>query len=263
MDATAYTQQTTFFGVHMKINANLVTSLVILAILQGCTTTTPKKKSENIRHSYIPVHIIPTIVDLPKQGTTTTVEVGESLISKEEVVKVPAIDLNQVVYLPSDNVGVHFALTALPGKYLEKGRDGDGIFYQAEKDKFLYDGKPLTESCGIYVPNVDASNTELYCLSMEGDPISYPKADIKFTKSVSVVKDDVNFRKELVYTGVSENVISVVYREFTDKSIRPVVTHALSYDLKQDNIVGYQGARFKVVKATNQGITFTTIKPLN
>jgi hypothetical protein len=61
---------------------------------------------------------------------------------------------------------------------------------------------------------------------------------------------------------VSQNTLTLVYREFKDNLARPAFTQELKYDLSQNRIIGYKGARFEVVDAGNTMITYKVLSPL-
>jgi hypothetical protein len=54
----------------------------------------------------------------------------------------------------------------------------------------------------------------------------------------------------------------VVYREFKNSFARPAFTQELKYDLSQDRVIGYQGARFEVLNAGNTEITYKVLSLL-
>jgi hypothetical protein len=71
-----------------------------------------------------------------------------------------------------------------------------------------------------------------------------------------------SFRRELVYSGVSQGTITILYREFSNDTARPAFSQELRYDLKEGNEIGYNGARFNVIKANNISIKYKVIKHL-
>ena len=243
--------------IYMKIK---IITLAIFSsfLIQGCQTA-----STNIKHSYSPSYYSSSVIDIPATGETKTVEVGDSLISKDQITQIPSIDIKQPIQHQATNVGTTFMITSLPGRYTEKGSDINGKFYQANSDKFLINGRPFNSPCGVYVPNGQPTATEFYCLSPEGTPISYIRNGITYEKSATQVRDEISFKKELIYTGVSKSVISITYREFKDDLAIPAFSQDLKYDLTESKIVGYKGARFEIIKASNQGITFKMLKPLD
>jgi hypothetical protein len=230
-----------------------------ILLMQGCAAV----PSENLKRTYTPTYHSPSITDLPAVGEIKTVEVGESLVSKDKQTSIPAIDIEQAIELPAENLGVKFMLTALSGRYVEKGKDASGKYYEAKDGKFLENGKPTNIRQGIYVTDSDPQKTEFYALTKNSVPLSYPKNGIPFTKSVQQTRDELSFRKELVYTGIAQNIVSILYREFKDDTARPAFSQDLKYDLTESKVVGYRGARFEIIKATNQGLTYKTLKQLD
>jgi hypothetical protein len=234
-------------------------SVLIIAVLalSGCTTT-----SKNLIRTYTPTYHAPAISEFPSLGEVKTVEVGESLVSKEQQTTVPSIDLEQVIEHSVNNLGRTAVVTALPGRYVERGKDPFGKYYEAAPGKMLENGKPMARF-GIYVTDSDPQLTEIYALSSSSAPLSYPRPGIPFKKSSHHTRDELSFRRELVYTGVSQTVVSIMYREFKDDTARPAFSQDLKYDLAESKIVGYRGARFEIIRATNQGLTYKTLKQLD
>lgn len=72
-----------------------------------------------------------------------------------------------------------------------------------------------------------------------------------------------SFRRELVYSGTSQGTISLLYREYFKDMARPEFSQELHYDLKDGDEIGFRGARFKVIKASNVGIKYRVTKYLN
>jgi hypothetical protein len=236
----------------------IAASIVGILLMQGCAVP-----SENLKRTYTATYYSPTITDLPAIGEIKTVEVGESLVSKDKQTTIPAIDIEQAIEHPVVNLGKSYALTALSGRYVEKGKDAFGKYFEAKEGKFLENGKPIKSRVGIYVTDSDPQKTEFYALTQTSIPLSYPKSSIPFTKSFQQTRDELSFRKELVYTGIAQNVVSILYREFKDDTARPAFSQDLKYDLSESNVVGYRGARFEIIKATNQGLTYKTLKQLD
>ena len=44
---------------------------------------------------------------------------------------------------------------------------------------------------------------------------------------------------------------------------RPAFSQELKYDLGEGQVIGFKGARFEVVKATNLGITYRVLRHLD
>ena len=72
-----------------------------------------------------------------------------------------------------------------------------------------------------------------------------------------------SFQRELVYSGVAKGVITILYREFASGIARPAFSQEVRFDLSEGSEIGYKGARFKVLRANNLGITYTITKGLD
>lgn len=234
-----------------------------LALMQaGCVVIKP---SENLKRSYTAVYQSPSIIDFPVAGEVKTVEVGESLVRKDKQTIIPSIDIEQAAEYNLENLGKKFTMVVLPGRYMESGKDAFGKFYKSAEGKILVDGQPFPSSLttGIYVLDSDTKKTEIWIRHPNAALISYDAIGIPFTKSVYQRWDELSFKKELVYTGISQNVVSVMYREYQNDMARPAFSQDLKYDLSESKTVGYRGSRFEIIKATNQGLTYKTLKQLD
>lgn len=70
------------------------------------------------------------------------------------------------------------------------------------------------------------------------------------------------FRRELVYTGRSGQSLSLMYREFSNDMARPAFSQVLQYDIGSDPVIGYQGARIRVLSADNTSIRYEVLSTL-
>lgn len=250
----------------MKKSLFFQASIVAIIFMQGCAPIAPIR-SEHLVRTYSATYFTSEIRDYPVLGEIVTAEVGESLIRKDKYTAIPSIDIEQPIEFPSENMNNKFTITVLPGRYIEKGHDETGKFYEGREGNILSNGQPIPiqlSSCGIYISNIDSNQTEVYFLSsINMKPLTYERSSIPFSKSTHYQRDELSFKKELVYTGVSKNVVSILYREFLEDMARPAFSQELKYDLTEGKIVGYRGARFEIIKATNQGITYKTLTQLD
>lgn len=68
------------------------------------------------------------------------------------------------------------------------------------------------------------------------------------------------FKVELLYEGISGNVVNITYREFAENMIRPAFQQDLKYTLaRPDEEVSFRGARIVVHSATNSKIDYTVL----
>lgn len=64
------------------------------------------------------------------------------------------------------------------------------------------------------------------------------------------------FEKSLLYNGKTGNTLKFSYREFSNDYARPAFTQELTYDLNESNVIGFQGMRIEVIKASNTDIEY-------
>lgn len=74
------------------------------------------------------------------------------------------------------------------------------------------------------------------------------------------VRDAGGFKRHLLYGGRSGNQLLISYREFKDDLARPAFSQEVSFDLSQGREIGYRGARFEVLDATNTKIRYRLIQ---
>jgi hypothetical protein len=66
-------------------------------------------------------------------------------------------------------------------------------------------------------------------------------------------------KKELLYDGRSGTTLRLSYREFVRDMARPAFTQELTYDLRDDRVVGFRGARLEVIDANNTSIRYRVL----
>jgi hypothetical protein len=71
------------------------------------------------------------------------------------------------------------------------------------------------------------------------------------------------FQRELIYNGISGNIIKMIYREFIDNMARANFTQDLNYDLGQSNIISFKGCKLEVIDAKNTGIKYKILTTFN
>ena len=68
-----------------------------------------------------------------------------------------------------------------------------------------------------------------------------------------------SFSAELVYSGKRGDVINMLYREYTDGSVRPAFTQELSYDLSESDSIRFRSIEIAVEEANSSGITYRVL----
>jgi hypothetical protein len=198
---------------------------------------------------------VEALVSIPPVGEEAEAEVGMTMVSAVRVQQIPAI--RTVASYEAKGVFV----PAGPLSY--SGHDANGTYYLAPGRRkmggFL---GGFQVSTGIYVYD-DGRPSEVFWYDSFGSPVRYKAAGIAFSKlPPKPAPSAASFKRELVYSGVSGGVVRIAYREFSRDMARPAFTQELTYDLADGDEIGFRGARFRVLKATNVSIRYVVIKPL-
>jgi hypothetical protein len=204
---------------------------------------------------------------LPGLNISSEAELGQSMVSKAKSIVVPAIKIEGDVSHTGINMGMEFILTIPGGELLESGKDPEGTFYQSLKSVTIRNanGTYFYAKGGIFVPTAANKSTEVYWIVISGSarPLTFihPGIAYKNTKFQQWSQD--SLKRELVYSGISQNTVSILYREFINDMARPAFSQDLKYDLSQGSTIGYRGARFEVIKASNLNIQYKVLKTLD
>lgn len=203
----------------------------------------------------------------PGAGATVTAEVGRPMMISAEVGVFPDKLILKSDYAFAGEGRSHRAKATIPAGTYRADPDGSAAF-EAPGVPLLYkkNSDPFRNSrIGLLVPGWDQGKLHFYFYIGTGfrhheagiDPSAY---EITYCLAPPMQP---RFQSELVYTGRSQNTVTVLYREYANDLARPAFTQELRYDLAEPGEVGFRGARFEIVKATNTEITFRVIRPLS
>ena len=208
---------------------------------------------------------------IPELNKVTTVEIGQTIISRAFVKTTTAIRVLNETIDPMSPAPIPSGLFTLQkkderGSYYDSGRKLERSDWELIPHVFMYKaierattGQKIG-SIGVFVPN-DTSKPAVGYIG-DGDV----KGTIPITNIQQTVKEEWSegsFKRDLVYTGISKSIISILYREFKDNIARPAFSQEIKYDLNEGNIIGYQGSRFEIINANNTGITFKVLKEID
>lgn len=231
------------------INCSFVAIAGTFIALAGCSTPAPFP----LRNAFPRMETR----HIPELNATGKAGVGDPVMSTEWVLRVRGINIPETV---SETVNPPGITTVVRGDYELFATGLEGEYYQG-RSTYSMPGTSISasERSGVFVPDDKSRPAVIYHFIQRyrygTKPVAYvPKEIVKITSE--------SFRRELVYSGISQNTITLVYREFKDGSARPEFTQELKYDLSQDRVIGYQGARFEVLNAGNTAITYKVISLL-
>lgn len=237
----------------------LTTTLLICTLaLSGCAT--------HIKQTTFPSNII----KYPELNVQSTAEVGQSMISTSRLTLIPAITIEKdLVYKGERGLkNKPFTLTIPAGKLVFSHKDETGTYYQSKTQvRLVFDHMQPAVDAGVFIPTLTSSPPLLWWVStgrMRTSKDLYPIGDIPYKNTVQEnwsITD--GFKRELIYSGISANTVSILYREYIDNIVRPAFSQEFKYDLNSSNEIGFKGARFKVTNASNTGISYVVVKHLD
>ena len=187
-------------------------------------------------------------ISIPAVNVQSTADIGQTIIAKANVAKIPAIKLAAPV---AENINLTSVTRIQTGPLPLSATSDAGKYYR----------DATTQYGGIFIPSDSSKPAVIYLAPLAGNYGKIPVSGISHTEIEQWGKD--SFKRELIYSGVSQNTISISYREFSDNIARPAFSQELKYDLSQGTTIGYKGARFEVIKATNTELVYKVLKPLD
>jgi len=197
----------------------------------------------------------------PVENVETEVEVGQAMLTREQMVASPTIRLGQQI-ISASALGNKIVLPA--GDYILVARTEKGSYYQSQSGVVLRSlGISTTwPKGGIFLSPGPDSTASAYWENDFGmrarGALDHPQVSEVPTNELS----GTGFRSQLIYAGTTKGAISITYREFKNEFARPAFSTDLTYDLSEGEEVGFRGARIRVLSATNTTIRYVVIKPM-
>jgi hypothetical protein len=197
-------------------------------------------------------------------------EVGQTMISKSRLATYPVIliesDFSDFIKTSIWTNSYSGTISIKKGVLKKYANNQDGVFYVDRNAtlKFFAGTVPCDGSnciAGVFIPNNTSKPATIF--RMDGGDYLFGASQIEFKHSKEDVWSAGNFRRELVYGGVSQKTISISYREFLDGTARPAFSQDLKYDLTEGDVIGYRGARFQILKAGNTSIRYKVLNQLD
>lgn len=202
-------------------------------------------------------------LSLPALGTEAQVDVGQALLSSvvQDLRQSDLIVLEPFAikgrYAFSDSV-----LTVNPGTIPGLYAGATFAFTPTDYDFTYDDGKRISNgrpTAALYLtPQGLLGATVSTGLSAP----SYVLVDAPVEIGVCADAARGEFRRELIYTGTSGGAVNLEYREYSDNLARPAFTQAVSYEIGDDPVIGFRGARVEVLTASNTSIRYRVLAPL-
>lgn len=205
----------------------------------------------------------------PLVGETRTAEVGQPILSSTEVAEFPdTLILRENISYTGRGPAAGFSIT-LPAGSLKIVRDTrEFALYRSEIGTVFKKGSRIETPVEL-VRKVDKTQPlRLFWLDPSSSfltgarPFADDLPNAAYEVRGCIGPTRTNYRKEIVYSGVTGKSISLLYREFSGDLARPAFSQNLTYDLSAGDEIGYKGARLRIASATNTAITFEVQRAL-
>jgi hypothetical protein len=143
------------------------------------------------------------------------------------------------VFCTADPI-LHIPMSRNSSRICLQDRDGDGAF-----DHWTAPEGPTDSRLGVW-------NTV-------NPPVRFDAA-----QGTSMATGGAGFRNELIYEGVSGNVVAILYREFVNDLARPAFQQDLHYTLEMPGPteVSFRTVRLRIHSADNNGIHYEVLSGL-
>ncbi len=240
-----------------------------IVLVSGCATTEVAKPTFELTEVKPVDSGISRIDHTPNINTDAEAEIGQSIVTRSNLTIFPAVIVHKktsaTITQPALSNRWTGTVTVNAGTYKKTAESAEGSFYADPNGTFSFAAGVVKCLCGVFVPNDQLKAPSLFTYHMAMGARGYEVADspIEIAKSTFEVWGKDSLKKELIYGGLSQKAISISYREFIDGTARPAFTQDLRYDLAEGDVIGFRGARFQVIKATNTSIKYRVIKPID
>jgi hypothetical protein len=195
------------------------------------------------------------MINIPELNTECSRELGETLLDKGFVTSGPAIEM------PSDvnfrRINLKFTLGA--GSYGAVRENDTYTFYYPSANTVTEKEIPSL-LIGYRMRKSDGKLDGFYSLDgtyfASADPVDeIPEFEFGTVQALNKP----SFRQQLIYNGMSDNNLKFLYREFSNHYARAPFSQEVQYDLEESSIIGFKGARIKVLDATNRQIRYKVL----
>lgn len=186
----------------------------------------------------------------PPIGSVNTAYVGDSLIKQGTTQRVDGLKVQSPAR-------VSWAYTVTPGFLKKIGEDEKANFYlpTGGVNSANVDKAALADMWqGIMVEKKDNALCVITVFGAYVCENNMPIEQVKLN-----ISGDSSFQQTLLYNGRVGNKINIGYREFSANTARPAFNNDVEYDLSESKVIGYKGAKFEVLDASNQSIRYKVI----
>lgn len=236
-------------------------------ILVGCTSAV--HPPNNFKHSSV-VKSETSTIEIPATGEISTVELGDTLVSKQVFEAIKGITLTKEHIITNSGekreaMREHCWLSKLKsGYYIAEYENADYLFYSHTSSPST--DKPSGTKCdnggftSFGVAQSKKSKDVYKSWYKKYWNMNEDKVDINNINIEPFISEKGVFKQEFYYNGKVGSQLKFSYREFTEDGFaRNSFSQDVVYDLNDSTIIGFKGAKFEIVTATNSSIEYKVI----
>lgn len=118
----------------------------------------------------------------------------------------------------------------------------------------------LLSSCSVQPERIEQFPTlNVQTSAGVGDPVYkyqfHPESTIDYLNA-QTHKRGKSISQEILYSGMSNNELNFVYREFADDFARPAFSQEAKYNYEPNGTIKFKGAELLILTANNQEVAF-------
>ena len=205
-------------------------------------------------------------VNTPALNQQSEAEIGEVMLTAQTARTYPhhVILAKPIEYRGNDKRGA-FTIKIPAGVITAESSDTIASNYISHIGSIQYDKDtaPNTKlKIGITIPSANPNATTVFHWNGRNSLSQFPVSDLGLIAVTCLEPDPSYLRRELIYSGVSQGTVTISYREIERGMLRPAFSQELKFDLSEGAEVGFRGARLRILDASNTGVRYEVLKPL-
>jgi hypothetical protein len=238
-DAAKWSSRKTGIG----LSASLMMGILLLLVASGCGTSASYLPPSSIKRS-----------DWPAVGEEIRGELGNTLVIQRNVSISEGYELLESIIV--SRLGQSWILR--PGIYRLSHEDRSWRYFEAV-DGIVWKNLAGTQQeilGGFAISRSDSAKFVHWSVGpAPGISISAPS----LKEFEIVLTHRHGYQRELIYNGMSGNTLRFLYREMRYGRTDGSLTQDIQYDLGEGDIIGFKGARIRVLEAKNIHLRYSVL----
>ena len=215
--------------------------IALLLLTAACNTASPELLPQQQE-----------IIDYPALNEESQRELGDTLLARGVANSRPELELHNDFLVGG---GLFKEFTVPPQVLSARYHDAEWTYFPADgvmaHDELLGSDPAMG---GLKRDNDDNARFQIYAHRF-GLGVT-PHQPIEVSSMKVPGEPQFEFMQELIYNGRYEDQVRFVYREYGGGFLRTPFTQDVQYDLTNDLVVGFKGARIRIIEATNTAIRY-------